>query len=73
MRDYFKDREGYDKLETYDISSLLKPDKDINIIIEELKTEYDIIIKDSDIFIFMMYLEDKYNIHFKTYKSYKVQ
>ena len=59
MRDYFKDREGYDKLETYDISSLLKPDKDINIIIEELKTEYDITIKDSDMFIFMMYLEDK--------------
>lgn len=73
MRDYFKDREGYDKLETCDISSLLKTDKDINIIIEELKTEYDIIIKDSDIFIFMMYLEDKYNVHFKTYKSYKVQ
>lgn len=73
MRDYFKDREGYDKLETCDISSLLKPDKDINIIIEELKTEYDIIIKDSDIFIFMMYLEDKYNVHFKIYKSYKVR
>ena len=73
MRDYFKDREGYDKLEAYDISSLLESDKDINIIIEELKTEYNITIKDSDMFIFMMYLEDKYDIHFKIYKSYKVR
>ena len=73
MRDYFKDREGYDKLETCDISSLLESGKDVNTIIEELKIEYGIVIKDADLFIFMMYLEDKYDIHFKIYKSYKVR
>jgi hypothetical protein len=72
MRDYFKNRQGHDELESTDISPLLISGKDINTIIEELQTEYGIVIKEQDIFLLMMYLEDKYNVHFKTYKSYKV-
>lgn len=72
MRDYFKYHQGHDELESTDISSILTSGKDINTIVEELETEYGIIIKDQDIFLLMMYLEDKYGVHFKTYKSYKV-
>ena len=72
MRDYFKYHPAHDELEAADISSLLVSGKDINTIIEELQTEYNIIIKSQDVFLLMMYLEDKYGIHFKTYKSYKV-
>ena len=64
--------DAYDKLEQYDLTILPVRGKTLDQIIDELHELYAIEIKPSEKLMLMMYFEDKYNVRFQEYKTYKV-